>query len=304
MANKKKEESNETIDIIEIKNDLVKYIDSELDKKIDSTFNQKIRKEFIEEIDNSNRRLIREKNKRNLIKNIIIVILILIICYLINLLYKADYFDKYFIKDNNQIIQNNNNISDISNKEENIKPTLEELKEEYGNLLDNIIISKDSAYINDFYQGDLNENLKKYLALNLMNFEKIEIEEDYNVIESKTLEIAYKKLFESKFTNSAFEYNGIKIRYISKLDSYLTDNILTKSENNILSEITEINVDDKKVYITTVEGIIEDECLYNILTNEEVEYYDNDSIINYENELNKITYVFENKKLISLEKDK
>lgn len=300
MAKQKKEEQNETIDILEIKNDLVKYIDSEVDKRIDSTFNQKIRKEFLEEIDNSNRRLIREKNKRNICKNIIIIILILIIFYLVYLLYKDNYFDKYFIKEGNKVVENDKNKTNEETTDK--KETLEELKTKYSELLDNIVIYEESNYLEDYYNGSLTEDLKKYLALNLMNFDELEVEEDYNIIEDKTLEIAYKKIFEDNYSSSNFDYNGTKIRYLNKIDSYITDNILKRLENNIAREIVEINLNNNKVEITTVEGLIKESKLYNILTKNEINEYNNDNIITYQDKLNKVTYVFENNKLKELRK--
>lgn len=300
MAKQKKEEQNETIDILEIKNDLVKYIDSEVDKRIDSTFNQKIRKEFLEEIDNSNRRLIREKNKRNICKNIIIIILILIIFYLVYLLYKDNYFDKYFIKEGNKVVEKDKNKTN----EEKIdkKETLEELKTKYSELLDNIVIYEESNYLEDYYNGNLTEDLKKYLALNLMNLDELEVEEDYNIIEDKTLEIAYKKIFEDNYSSSNFDYNGTKIRYLNKIDSYITDNILKRLENNIVREIVEINLNNNKVEITTIEGLLKENKLYNVLTKNEINEYNNDNIITYQDKLNKVTYVFENNKLKELRK--
>lgn len=300
MAKTKKEEQKETIDILEIKNDLVKYIDSEVDKRIDSTFNQKIRKEFLEEIDNSNRRLIREKNKRNICKNIIIIILILIIFYLVYLLYKDNYFDKYFIKEGNKVVENDKNKTNEETTDK--KETLEELKTKYSELLDNIVIYEESNYLEDYYNGNLTEDLKKYLALNLMNFDELEVEEDYNIIEDKTLEIAYKKIFEDNYSSSNFDYNGTKIRYLNKIDSYITDIILKRLENNIAREIVEINLNNNKIEITTIEGLLKENKLYNILTKNEISEYNNDNIIAYQDKLNRITYVFENNRLVELKK--
>ena len=94
MANKKKEEKkDEIIDKERIKKELVEYIDQEIEKKFDEGFDSNIRKEFYYEIDKSNRRLIREKNKNILFKNTIIIILLGIICFLVFLLYQYHYFD-------------------------------------------------------------------------------------------------------------------------------------------------------------------------------------------------------------------
>lgn len=302
MAGKKKDE--ESVDILEIKNDLVKYIDDELDKKIDSLFTQKIRNEFIEEIDNSNRRLIREKNKKIFFRNIVIILLIIIIGYLSYLLYDSGYFDKYFNKENNIVEKDNNKNNDNNSDREVIidkGDTLEELKEEYGYLLDNIIISKNSKYLNDFYNGNLSDELKKYLTLSLFNFDKLEVEDDYNIISSNTFSIAYNKLFDGDIVNSNFDYNGNKIRYFSKLDSYVTDSILIRDDSLISREITNVSVNGEEVIIEAIEGLIEDDKLYNVLTLEEIDY-NGDYLTNHQDMLNKVKYTFKNDKLISIEK--
>lgn len=299
MAGKKK--SEESIDVLDIKNDLVKYIDDELDKKIDSLFTQKIRNEFIEEIDNSNRRLIREKNRQIFYKNIIIIILIVIIGYLGYLLYDFGYFDKYFIKDNESVLKDNNKNNDSDEGEVIIdkRDTLEELKEEYGYLLDNIIISKNSKYLDDFYNGNLSDELKKYLVLSLINFDMLEVEDDYNIIDTDTFCIAYNKLFDGEINNSNFDYNGNKIRFLSKLDSYVTDSILVNDDVLISREIINVSVSGDEVIIDTIEGIIEDDKLFNVLTLEEISYK-GDSLTNYLDMLNKVKYTFKNNKLVSI----
>lgn len=304
MAGKKKTDVvDNNIDILDLKNDLVGYIDDELEKKIDSMFNQKIRNEFIESINISNGKLVKEKNKNIFLKNIIIVVLIVIIFYLIYLLYSANYFDKYFIKNNEP-----NNVSDVDNKNNNnvvdqTDPisTLEKLKSEYAYLLDSVIISRSSRYIEDYYSGNLSDELKKYLALNQISFDKLEVENDYNVISSSTFSMAYKKLFDGNFENSSFDYNGNRVRYFNKLDSYVTDSLLVKDELIITREIISISIVNDNIVIETVEGIVGANKLFNVLSLEEVITYNNDSLLNYQDALNKVVYTFKkNGKLISI----
>ena len=84
-ANKEiKEEKEETIDLTLIKEELKDYVDI------------KLKNSFNEELERSNRRLIREKNKKILFRNIVIFVLLVIIGLLLYLMYTNKYFHKFF----------------------------------------------------------------------------------------------------------------------------------------------------------------------------------------------------------------
>lgn len=303
--------SSEQKDNKELKEELVEYIDSKIDEKIDLSKINKDVKEYVDllvkkdltnEVEKANKRLLREKNRKIFFKNLIIIILIVVIGFLVYLLYKAHYFDKYFVnEDTPQVIVDKKEEEVEKDTQTNHVPTFEELESEYGDLIKDIYINENSKYIKDYYSGVLSNEIKTYIALNKLSFDKLSVEEDYNVIDSSDIEIEYKKLFNDKFNKATFDYNGNKLRYVTKLDSYMTDSILTKTKSNIKREIIDIEVDDDIVTITTVEGLVKDGKLYNILTNEVVKNYKKDSLSKYEDELNKISYVFDNKKLDRLE---
>ena len=311
MAKKKKEELlNQTdnvllesrMDIDKVKEDLTNYID------------EKINKTFIEEIDKANRKLLRDKSRRLFIKNIIIILLIAIIGFLMYLLYTNHYFDHYFNRNThdepviNEPEKNNEKEKEEPKKDEKKEevvpkePTLDELKKEYSHLLDNYYISDTSSYLVDFYNGKLTDNIKKYITLNSFDFDSLKQEEDYNIINEETFKIIYNKLFDGLYESGSFEYNNNKIRYVSIIDSYMTSELLKKENNNITREITNIKVNNDEVIIETIEGIIKDNKLYNIIYNSEVENYKGDTLINYSDSLNKVIYTFKNNKLISLGK--
>ena len=71
----------EKVDGNKIKEELEKYVD------------EKINKTFIDELDKSNRRLLREKSRKIIVKNIVILILLAIIGFLIYLLFSNNYFE-------------------------------------------------------------------------------------------------------------------------------------------------------------------------------------------------------------------
>ena len=76
MANNKKKlpESNEKVDLTDIKEELENYIDI------------KIRKEFNEELERTHKKILREKNLKIFYNRIIIAILLVLIVYLVFLL--------------------------------------------------------------------------------------------------------------------------------------------------------------------------------------------------------------------------
>lgn len=296
------EVKEEKVDLDNIKNELKIYIDEE------------IKKEYQEEINKINNKLIREKNKKIIFRNMIILLLIAIIGFLLYLLYDNNYFSKILIKDNDIKEENNNskktdentdnkkNTEDNKNNEEKqeIKPTLDELKDKYGKLIDNYYISDLSIYKDDYYNGNLTNEIKSYMTLNNIDFKNLEIDDNSNIISEAEFSEIYESLFDDKYVGINFDYNGNKIRYLSKISSYITEKELVK-ENHIVREISDIQIDDRKVLITCIEGKVINNNLYNILTDNEIDLY-NGNLLKYQDKLNKIIYIFENNKLINISK--
>ena len=300
----KKKENTETkllthdINLDEIKNELTEYVDLKMNKIVDD----KIKKEIIGEIDKSNRRLIREKNKKILSKNIVIIVLLVIICGLVYLLYDNKYFDRYFnkdYKDTKEVVDKKKSSSKKDTKEEKKekKPTLSELKDKYGYLINNIYIYENSDYLEDYYGGNLTTELKNYLSLNLVDISKLQEEDDYNLVDTDVLKEKYEELFDTNYESKTFKYNGNTVRYINKIDSYITEEKINKKSSNIKREIIDISVEDKEIRITTVEAKVVDNEISNIITGEEAS-----NMIEDKDKLNIITYVFKNDKLVSIEK--
>ena len=143
MVKKKKEETKaietkkktknilleEVVDVETIRKELKDYVD------------ERVNQTFIDELDKSNKKLIREKNKKILWKNVVIVLLLLIIGFLVYLLYTNNYFDKVFNKENpieeKENKENKEKETPKDKKEEVKEPSQEELKKTYAKLLDN-----------------------------------------------------------------------------------------------------------------------------------------------------------------------
>ena len=298
MASKKTEVSvKETkkevkVDLEGIKKELTDYVD------------EKIRAELVDNIEKANKKVIREKNIKIISRDLLILILLGICGFLVYTLYNINYFDVDINKNNKNIDSN----SLIEEKEENkekeevvVEPTLDELKVKYAHLLDNYSISDESAYLEDFYNGKLTSEIKNCFTMDAIDLNSLTVQDDYNVINEYSFADKYKELFNSEYENKNFDYNGNGIRYISILNSYLSTKVLEHSDTFIKREIVNIVVNDDTIDITTVEGMVIDGKLYNPLTKEEVEGYNND-LINYKDALVTITYTFKNGKLESLSK--
>ena len=289
----KVEKELEEINLDDIKKELYEYTD------------ETVRKYYLQEIEKVNKIIIREKNKKILFRNFIITLLLLIIVFLIYLLNSVNYFNRF---SNNEYkeVQNipEKQIEKEPDKEiipaEKKEPTFDELKETYSYLLNNILINENSIYIKDYYSGNLSNELKNYLALNIVDIKKIDDMDEYNMFSDAILKASYEELFTDNYKSISFNYNGNQIRYINKLNSYITNEIIKKTDSNIKREIINIKVDNNKISITTVEGLIKDDKLYNVKDNKEISEYKKDNITNYQDKLNKLTYTFENEKLMSI----
>ena len=275
---KEKKTIDENIDIRKIENNLKRYVDDEIKK----------------ELDKSNKRLIREKNKKILYRNILILIMCIIILFLLYLLKTVHYFDRFFIE---TIDTNKTEIKEEINTEEK-KDEKEQLINKYKNYLDNIYVSENSIYLKDFYTGSLTIELKEYIALNSLNLETYK-ENGYSIIDEDTIKKSISNLFGNDEVDiKDFNYNDTDIRYINKLNSFISNKTLSNNKTNIKREIIDVSIDDY-INITTVEGIVDNQNIYNIFTKEKIGKYDNNLIQN-KDKLNIITYQFKDTTLVKI----
>ena len=286
----KEVKKKESIDIDALKKELNTYIE------------EAVRKNMNLELERSYKRTIRDKNMKLIVKNMIITILLLVIVYLVYILNDNDYFDKFFIEDNksNKVVNNKDNTNSNDEKKEF---TLDELKEEYAYLLDNIYINENSVYVDDYYNGKFTVGLKNYLTMNMIDISSIGEEENYNVIENNKFKKCYEKKFIGDYTKQSFNYNGNMFRYIGKLDAYITDEIVKENSTNIKRVITKIDLNEDDVVITTVEGLVSEDKLYNVITKEEIAPFSEENMISNIDKLNVVIYTFdENDRLVKIAK--
>ena len=274
--------SDINLDLSEIKNDLTEFL------------MVKVEKEVSKEVEKSTKKLIRHKNSIILRKNVIIIFLLIVCAFLA--------YNLYTISDINIDIDTHKKTEKkvlktekkSSAKKENKKDDdFEVKKEEYKDLLDDIYVNDESEYVKDFYSGKLSDELKLYLALNHIDSEKLSSEDGSIYLEENDLKESYESFLVGSFSPKSFEYNNLKFRHLSSKKLFISDGEFDKKKENIDREIIEVDVDDDKVKIITVEGIIKDEKLYNVVTGEEVKKYKKDGLKKYKKDLSVITYCFE-----------
>lgn len=261
-----------------IKLELLDYLKNQVDIEVSSA------------VKKAESRFVRHKNAVILRKNIIIFLLTAIIVAGMWFLYNDHYFDKFF---NNQTVK-------IEEKNINLEQN-PDLKKEYAYFLDNIFINENSKYIKDYYGGNLSLELKLNLAMNLIDFAKLEVDEATTIISDEILKDAYEKIFSDKYESKSFNYNQLDIKYLKSQRIYLANADLAKNESNIVRSIIDVTKENDEVIIKTVEGLIIDGNVYNILDNKKIGKY-NANLELYSKKLNLLTYTFKNEKLVNISK--
>ena len=216
------------------------------------------------------------------------------------MLYKNNLLNTNVLNNNTkekQVIE----VIEKDNKEETKENILTSLVDEYGYLIDDYNINEDSEYIESFYKGNLPSELRNYISLNQISFDET-TDGDYDIIDSENIKEIHNKLFDEKYSDKDFVFNGNKLRFIEQMKSYITDSKLKKFSSKIKKEILDVQVKDDEVYITTVEGLIEDNKICNIVTKDVIDEY-KDNLSKYKDKLNVLTYVFKDERLVKIEKE-
>lgn len=299
IKEKVNEETKKSMNIKECKEEIDKYAKERVEVESSSQTVKSLKKELS------------SKKVSSGIKSFIILCLLACIGYGIYYLYDDGYFDekKNDTKECNCKSSNTNNVVDPGkngNDPKTIKTPeeeLEDLKKEYSYLLDGIVFDLNSNYTRDYYNGNLTNELKEYLAYKLVDKENVISGDDSMYFELSDLETAYNVLFNEKLEPTSFKYNNALYSYIESKEMFIS-NSKPNEDKEITKEIADIKVEDKNIIITTVEGYLTDAGkLYNILTNKKISSYKaNDSLNKYKNKLNVVKYTFNDEHLVSIEK--
>lgn len=271
-------------DLKEIKMEILDYAKEGIDGRIN---------ELVKEAD---KKIIKEKNRVIIKRDIIIVILLALAVYLLYIVYSAGAFDKYFNHTNPIVTKETIEEDNIPTEEqpEIEEENLDKLKEQYSYLIDNIKLDAASEYLDDFYKGNLTEELKMSLAISNIDAKEVTYEENIAIIKSEMLKTEYDKLFYSNdFENKTFNYNGRNVKYLKSTDFYMIEINNENEIKPITKEIIDIDKNDT-LEITTIEGLVDNKKVYNPITNKELGEYNSD-LTKYQDKLIKIKYIFKEK---------
>lgn len=299
------------------KEDIDKYIKEKIESETKKNVNIKDYKDTIDkyvkervEIESASqsvkllKKQLHNKKISSAIKTIIIFLLLCSIGYGVYYLYEDGYFDENKgVKCSNVLTDDKKDNKDNNKPDEPVikETSLEDLTKEYGYLLDNVIFDANSNYTRDYYSGNLTNDIKLYLSFKLLDNNKIVKDDDSLYFEATELKKASSKLF-GDISLETFKYNNVTLKYFEFKDVFVSSG--SPNEDKVISrEIIGIKVDDetKTVTITCVEGYINNDKLYNILSNKEVSgYKEGAKLSKYKDKLNTISYVFENEELVNL----
>lgn len=257
-------------DLKEIKIELLDYAKNRIDIEVENSF-KKIEK-----------KIVKRKNIKIIKRDITIIILLALICFLSYELYNTGYFNKYLIKE--QVVEK---VEKEETPQEEIEK--EDLKEKYKDSLNNIYIKSNSKYLNDYYNGNLTNELRLELTLNTIPNEAIEKDEDTYILSNKVMEEYYSKLFDSSYKASSFNYGSNKIKYLKNQEVYLISSDITKSNSKIKRIITDVKEVDKEIIVSTIEYIVDNDKVINIISKEEVTDNEKD-VLKEKNKLNRLEY--------------
>lgn len=207
----------------ELKIEVAEFLDKEFDKRLDDKIYNRFEK--------SNAKLLRAKSTHLWLTRVACLVFFFLAAFFAYLLGTTGYFTRLFSGASDSTLSSSS--SDISSQQSETKQlSLDELKSQYAPLLDNVKISPSSKYYATLKSGELSNELKLYLALSLVDFTKLESEDGLTYLPLETLERSYNKLFNAtdNFDAKTFDYDGVKIRYLDKLTTFVAEGELKKSD--------------------------------------------------------------------------
>lgn len=269
-----------SIDITQIRSELTEYMQDKIDREVDKA------------VEKSTKKLIRYKNSIIIKKNIIIICLLLLCIFLSYNLYKiSDLTINIETNKKTSQKQQTDDYKENTKKEQKQEDSFEQKKEKYKKFVDDIYINDDSLYVKDFYNGDLSDEIKLYIALNSISDDKITIDDDSTYIEEKDLQESYDNFFISDFVPKSFDYNNLKFHFLPLKSLFFAEGKFERGKSNIKKDIIDIKEEDM-LRITTVEGIVKEDKLYNVITGKEIKNYSG-NLPDKKDDLTVITYCFE-----------
>lgn len=282
VQSKEKEEKNE-LNEKEIKQTVITI--PEGNNQFDDFLKSKIEKEVKLEVSKEVKKIIRNKNLI-IIKRDIFILILLVCCFFLG-------FNLYNISDIRiDITKNSGSSKVINNKSTENRQNEDKLKDnisKYGKLLDDIYICDDSHYLKDYYNGNLTDEVKLYLAFNHLDSDKVNSDDNMVYVDSNDLKNSFEDIIDGEYKAASFKYDSSSFKYLNSKELYLYSGDYNEEKCNIKREIIDI-IEGDNLVIKTVEGKVVDGKIYNIY--EENEVGKSESLVKYKSSLTSVSYVF------------
>lgn len=308
MVENKTEEKEKELDVNALKVEILEFAKNQVSAEVEK------------EIQKANEKYIKEKKRAIVRKNIIIILLV--IGYLITLgfLINDHYFDKYLTKGEVEVIEKINkkgedNKTEENDKEEEKKRLEEEKKKleeekkkleeekkkkeeeqkrlqaKYQDVFNGFVITKGNKYLESFYDNKKDSKLLLSIALENINEDNVEVDNDMYMIYKDHLINKVKELFNVEIEPTSFEYNDIEVKYLKNINYFILDKKFSKNGIKIERIVSNIE-EDNKITIKTYEYYVKDGIVYNPANDREICTIN--EVNNYKEYLSEKTYVVVN----------
>lgn len=299
---KKKEIKEDTLDITSLKKELEDFaleeknnIINEISTKVDEQIELKVTKRLKEE----EKKINRGKTGKIIRRDIIIILLLAVIGYFGYCLFDVDYFNirtKVVEKPSNS---DNKNPS-VKEPDNNDEPVVDKHDtayyiENYGYLIDNLLIEDESVY--SLFSDTTKENIKNELVLKIayknLHQSGITIEQNMLTFKSSEMLTTARKIFGANInvTNEMFNYNNIKFMFYN--DTYLG---LVEEETNV-GLLTRIEgakeVNDRIIFDIIIAKLTPENKLLNQSNEVVLEEYHDEDLLNLKDKLTTYQISFE-----------
>jgi len=302
---KKQKEFNHKIE--DKKDEVIRSLHDNLDEQIKIGISKKLKEE--------EKKLIGNKTRKIIVRDIIIVLLIALIGYLAYCLYDLDFhniktivtnkekIDKVIASNNDNRVEIVNNIIENNTKNEEkqeIKPEVKPSKyyiENYGYLIANLQINGSNEFY--FYQNTVNrEQISNEVKLQIAykNLDNNQKKYENGTVSFKAedlLETCGKILGEDiSINNEIFAYNNNKFLYYNDIYLGVLENN-EKEKANLIYKIENAYEKEDKLIFEVIAAKKQDNRLINILTEQAItETYNSEDIATYKDSLSKYKFIY------------
>ena len=284
----------------DIRKDLVKKVSEDVFSLFTISEKDRIKNELTDEIkEDVKKRVIKDEailSRKKSLKifrlSVYIIVLLVAIGYGVYRLYKTD--NLMLLNKDYEPTTTTNYVTPNELTTKKIK-SLDELKNEYGYLMDKIYISDINILLGEKVIADLSTSDRLVIAYNALNASDITRDGKVFTISNAALQSAFENIFgtNATYATADFTVDGLSFTFVSSQDKYFAISDIVDNTRTIQSEIVDVVDETEYVVIKEVVGYVKDNKLYalNDLNNPIVTGYAS-SVLDYKDSLTTVEYTF------------